>query len=142
MFPPYATRHIPCVHELIRVSMLTSRPLGSCGTRRRWRGRRQVSPAPQRAFLQRAFSPCATLNVPQSSAAGSCLSRFDEQGFAHFLALPPNGRGERAMPQRAVAADGYKLGAWHDVGWWQKILSDAPGVPRDPVPLPKNSPGR
>jgi len=31
---------------------------------------------------------------------------------------------------------GYKLGAWHDVGWWQKILSDTPGVPDDPVPLP------
>ncbi|WP_321488544.1 arsinothricin resistance N-acetyltransferase ArsN1 family B [uncultured Hyphomonas sp.] len=32
---------------------------------------------------------------------------------------------------------GYKLGAWHDVGWWQKILTDAPGTPDDPVPLPE-----
>ncbi|MEZ6002408.1 arsinothricin resistance N-acetyltransferase ArsN1 family B [Hyphomonas sp.] len=32
---------------------------------------------------------------------------------------------------------GYKLGAWHDVGWWQKILTDAPGMPGDPVPLPE-----
>jgi phosphinothricin acetyltransferase len=23
---------------------------------------------------------------------------------------------------------GYKLGAWHDVGWWQRPLRD-PGVP-------------
>ena len=32
---------------------------------------------------------------------------------------------------------GYKLGAWHDVGWWQKCLSDAPGVPAEPMPLPE-----
>ena len=32
---------------------------------------------------------------------------------------------------------GYKLGAWHDVGWWQKILTDAPGIPGDPVALPE-----
>jgi len=31
---------------------------------------------------------------------------------------------------------GYKLGAWHDVGWWQLRLSDAPGPPEEPVALP------
>ncbi|KCZ91069.1 arsinothricin resistance N-acetyltransferase ArsN1 family B [Hyphomonas jannaschiana] len=30
---------------------------------------------------------------------------------------------------------GCKLGAWHDVGWWQKSLSDTPGVPDEPVPF-------
>lgn len=30
---------------------------------------------------------------------------------------------------------GYKLGTWHDVGWWQKPLSDAGGIPAEPIPL-------
>ena len=34
-------------------------------------------------------------------------------------------------------AVGYKLGAWHDVGWWQKRIADTPGVPEPPVPLPQ-----
>jgi L-amino acid N-acyltransferase YncA len=25
---------------------------------------------------------------------------------------------------------GYKLGKWHDVGWWQLVLSEDPGPPR------------
>lgn len=32
---------------------------------------------------------------------------------------------------------GYKLGAWHDVGWWQKQLSSTAGVPAEPVPFPR-----
>jgi phosphinothricin acetyltransferase len=28
---------------------------------------------------------------------------------------------------------GYKLGSWHDVGWWQKALGPYPEIPR-PVP--------
>ncbi|HEX7023068.1 MAG TPA: arsinothricin resistance N-acetyltransferase ArsN1 family B [Trueperaceae bacterium] len=31
---------------------------------------------------------------------------------------------------------GYKLGAWHDVGWWQRRLTPASGSPAAPVPLP------
>lgn len=30
---------------------------------------------------------------------------------------------------------GYKLGAWHDVGWWQLDLGSPPGTPPEPVPL-------
>ena len=33
------------------------------------------------------------------------------------------------------AGVGYKLGAWHDVGWWQKRLSDGDGPPEGPVPF-------
>jgi L-amino acid N-acyltransferase YncA len=29
---------------------------------------------------------------------------------------------------------GWKLGAWHDVGWWQKELSQL-GVPLEPKPF-------
>lgn len=30
---------------------------------------------------------------------------------------------------------GYKLGAWHDVGWWQLPLQPHPRTPAEPVPL-------
>jgi len=28
---------------------------------------------------------------------------------------------------------GYKLGAWHDVGWWERALQDHEAAPREPV---------
>lgn len=31
---------------------------------------------------------------------------------------------------------GYKLGAWHDVGWWQRKLRDYAGQPEPPRTLP------
>ncbi len=31
---------------------------------------------------------------------------------------------------------GFKLGAWHDVGWWQRRLRDLPVPPAPPTPLP------
>jgi phosphinothricin acetyltransferase len=30
---------------------------------------------------------------------------------------------------------GYKLGAWHDVGWWQLVIADGSGEPEEPVRL-------
>ncbi len=30
---------------------------------------------------------------------------------------------------------GWKLGAWHDVGWWQRPLAPSDGVPQAPMPL-------
>jgi L-amino acid N-acyltransferase YncA len=30
---------------------------------------------------------------------------------------------------------GYKLGAWHDVGWWDLVLSVPPDAPSPPSPL-------
>jgi phosphinothricin acetyltransferase len=30
---------------------------------------------------------------------------------------------------------GYKLGRWHDVGWWHRQLQPLPADPRDPSPL-------
>jgi len=32
-------------------------------------------------------------------------------------------------------AVGYKLGAWHDVGWWQLVLRERAGVPAPPLLL-------
>lgn len=31
---------------------------------------------------------------------------------------------------------GYKLGAWRDVGWWQRRLIDPPDPPQPPIALP------
>ena len=32
---------------------------------------------------------------------------------------------------------GYKLGRWHDVGWWRLTLRPPADAPADPVPLPE-----
>lgn len=32
---------------------------------------------------------------------------------------------------------GYKLGAWHDVGWWQMSLQERVAAPRPPASLPE-----
>ena len=37
---------------------------------------------------------------------------------------------------------GYKHGAWHDVGWWQRRLVSAAGSPDEPRLLKDVSPGR
>jgi phosphinothricin acetyltransferase len=30
---------------------------------------------------------------------------------------------------------GYKLGKWHDVGWWQRSLASPPANPQSPTPM-------
>lgn len=71
----------------------------------------------------------------------SLLELLREQGYANAfagIALPnPASVGlfeslgfERCALHRNV---GYKLGTWHDVGWWQKALGPYPHEPR-PVP--------
>jgi RimJ/RimL family protein N-acetyltransferase len=30
---------------------------------------------------------------------------------------------------------GWKLGAWHDVGWWQLVLQERPATPTPPLTL-------
>jgi L-amino acid N-acyltransferase YncA len=32
-------------------------------------------------------------------------------------------------------AVGYKHGAWRDVGWWRRTLSETPGQPPEPIPF-------
>jgi L-amino acid N-acyltransferase YncA len=38
-------------------------------------------------------------------------------------------------PVGVYRAVGYKLGTWHDVGWWQLVLQDYAGVPEPPTDL-------
>jgi L-amino acid N-acyltransferase YncA len=33
-------------------------------------------------------------------------------------------------------AVGWKLGRWHDVGWWQRRLTTSDAAPRTPIPMP------
>ncbi|HEY7875122.1 MAG TPA: GNAT family N-acetyltransferase [Actinomycetota bacterium] len=48
----------------------------------------------------------------------------------------PNDASVRLFESRGFALvgifhkTGYKLGRWHDVGWWELVLSDDPGPPR------------
>jgi len=34
---------------------------------------------------------------------------------------------------------GFKLGSWHDVGWWERQIQEPPLEPRAPIPLPEIS---
>jgi len=37
---------------------------------------------------------------------------------------------------------GYKLGAWHDVGWWEMTLQQLPNPPSPPLPILVSAPPR
>jgi phosphinothricin acetyltransferase len=39
------------------------------------------------------------------------------------------------QPVGVYRAVGFKLGAWHDVGWWQLALRDPEPAPAEPTPL-------
>lgn len=40
------------------------------------------------------------------------------------------------VPIGVFRAVGFKLGGWHDVGWWQRELQPRAGVPAPPIALP------
>ena len=55
--------------------------------------------------------------------AGIALPNPGSVGFHEALGFVPVGVYRRV---------GYKLGAWHDVGWWQRELRERPGRPPEP----------
>lgn len=67
------------------------------------------------------------------------------QGYVNIYAgvALPNPASEalhRSMGMEAVAVYrrvGHKFGAWHDVAWFGLRLTDPPGTPPEPVPLPE-----
>jgi phosphinothricin acetyltransferase len=74
------------------------------------------------------------------------LDLLTRQGFVNAyagIALPnPASVGlHEAMgfePVGVYRGVGYKLGRWHDVGWWWRRLADpGPGVPAEPLRLPE-----
>ena len=38
------------------------------------------------------------------------------------------------VPVGVFACAGFKDGSWHDVGWWQRTLSEPPAIPTEPLP--------
>ncbi|MBA3823404.1 MAG: N-acetyltransferase [Ktedonobacterales bacterium] len=65
------------------------------------------------------------------------------QGYYHVLAgiaLPNPGsvalhEAMGLVPLGVYRQVGYKLGAWHDVGWWQGALQPLPAHPQPPLAL-------
>jgi L-amino acid N-acyltransferase YncA len=72
---------------------------------------------------------------------GALLRELDRWGFVNAFAgvTLPNPSSIRlfeglGFEQVALYRDvGFKLGAWRDVGWWQKRLRDPPDSPSEPV---------
>lgn len=71
------------------------------------------------------------------------LERLRAGGFVTVRAgtTLPNDASVRLFESRGFTLvgifrrTGYKLGAWHDVGWWELILSEEPGpLPEPPTP--------
>jgi phosphinothricin acetyltransferase len=73
----------------------------------------------------------------------SLLRIVERQGYVNAYAgitLPnPGSVGlHEAMGFRPVGVYhgvGYKMGAWHDVGWWELALAAHAGTPRAPLSL-------
>jgi phosphinothricin acetyltransferase len=70
------------------------------------------------------------------------LARLRTAGYVTALAgsTLPNDASVRLFERRGFRLvgvfekTGFKLGAWHDVGWWQLVLNDDPGPPEEPSP--------
>lgn len=59
------------------------------------------------------------------------------QGFAGITLPNPASVGLHEalgfQPVGVYQAVGYKLGSWHDVGWWQRALQPRPSLPTPPT---------
>lgn len=91
------------------------------GTRGGGAGKRLVTAMLEKLKAQGYANAFAGIALPNPASVGL----FESLGFAR-CALHKN--------------VGYKLGAWHDVGWWQKALGPYPGEP-PPVPASERSAG-
>jgi phosphinothricin acetyltransferase len=98
-----------------------------------------------------AYRWCVDVSVYVAAAAGSrgvghglyatLLALLERQGFHRAYAgiTLPNaasvGLHERLgfTPLGVYRAVGFKLGAWHDVGWWERPLAAAATPPAEPI---------
>jgi phosphinothricin acetyltransferase len=62
------------------------------------------------------FNACAGITLPNPAS----VALHESVGFT---------------PVGVYRRVGYKLGAWHDVGWWQLILTAHDGAPREPLDM-------
>ena len=71
------------------------------------------------------------------------LDALTEQGYVNAFGIValPNPGSVRLMESLGffqvgvLRKAGYKLGAWHDVGWWQRTLARHSDEPSEPVPF-------
>lgn len=71
---------------------------------------------------------------------GAVLRLLEAQGYRTVIGVitMPNDASERLHAHfgfrriGVVERAGYKLGRWHDVAWWQKLLGEADTPPREP----------
>ena len=66
---------------------------------------------------QRYVNACAGITLPNPASVGL----HEAAGF---------------QPVGIYRQVGHKLGAWHDVGWWELALRDRPKEPEEPTPFP------
>jgi L-amino acid N-acyltransferase YncA len=66
--------------------------------------------------LQGFYTAYAGITLPNRGSVGL----HEAVGFEHLAVY------------RGV---GYKLGAWHDVGWWQRSIAARPPVPEPPMTM-------
>lgn len=98
------------------------------------------------AYLWSVDAAVYVAKAHRRSGAGSALYRklfqlLRTQGFAaaHAGVTLPNAASVALheslgfKPVGVYRRVGFKLGAWHDVGWWQLELRDRTGVPAPPV---------
>ena len=76
-----------------------------------------------RALYHALFALLLLQGFPQGFA-GMTLPNSASVGLHEALGFQPVGL------YRAV---GYKLGAWHDVGWWQRAFQPRPSLPTPPT---------
>jgi L-amino acid N-acyltransferase YncA len=89
-----------------------------------------VDPAAQRQGIGRRLY-LALFDVLRAQGfcnayAGIALPNAGSVGLHEAVGFTPVGVYRRV---------GYKLGAWHDVGWWALVLGDLPAVPAAPIGL-------
>ena len=141
----------PGVEEMSRriASVLTYAPWLVCEIGGRVRGYAYASRHRERAAYQ--WSVDAGIYVHEDERRrgmgrllyGSLFALLRLQGFvaAHAGITLPNAASvglHEALGFRRIGvypAVGYKLGAWHDVGWWQLRLVETPGQPSPPLSL-------
>lgn len=76
---------------------------------------------------------------------GALLDLLEEQGLRMACAgitLPNPGsvalhEAMGFVPVGIYRDIGWKAGAWHDVGWWQRRLGEGSGPPAEPLTLPE-----
>jgi L-amino acid N-acyltransferase YncA len=84
------------------------------GSRRTGVGRRLYARLFSLLARQGYVTAYAGITLPNAGSAGL----HEAMGFSHL---------------GTYSGAGYKLGAWHDVGWWQLRLRTLPAVPQEPV---------